>query len=193
MFAKLIYSEKSFSINPPSGGLCASHVFSLNSLFDVDVTGVGHQPAGYDQLMAIYEQYTVIGVRYKVSLVNSDAAITVMHGVSVQDQVGATPDPRVYMENGQTQWKILGGKSEASDSISEFAGYISMPATHGKTYQEYISEDIYRGTASASPTEQAFLHIWAAEISTGDPGPVLGVIELEFNCLFQGTKLNALS
>ena len=42
-------------------GVCGSEkVYRLNSLFDPDLSGVGHQPYGYDQLMAIYQRYKVI-------------------------------------------------------------------------------------------------------------------------------------
>lgn len=35
------------------------HVYSVGGCYDPDITGVGHQPRGYDQLMTMYENYQV--------------------------------------------------------------------------------------------------------------------------------------
>ena len=64
--AKLIYAENGYQLNTTSG-LCGVRIFSLSSLFDPDVTGTGHQPVGYDQIMALYEEYIVKGVSYSHS------------------------------------------------------------------------------------------------------------------------------
>jgi len=40
--------------------------FSLNSLYDPDYTGGGHQPYGFDQLTQIYQRYKVNGVHIKL-------------------------------------------------------------------------------------------------------------------------------
>lgn len=38
----------------------------LNGLWDVDFSGVGHQPLGFDQLMAIYGKYKVMSVKVEL-------------------------------------------------------------------------------------------------------------------------------
>jgi len=46
--------------------------FSLNSLYDPDITGSGHQPYGYDQLAALYKLYRVEGVRISITAFASE-------------------------------------------------------------------------------------------------------------------------
>ena len=59
----LRYSEP-IILKPGIAGISAYHVFSLNGMYDPDITGVfGHQPRGFDQLMALYEHYVVIGAK----------------------------------------------------------------------------------------------------------------------------------
>ena len=61
MAATLLYSDQ-ITLNPAAGTV-SKHVFSANGLFDPNITGVGHQPRGFDQYMALYNHYTVIGAR----------------------------------------------------------------------------------------------------------------------------------
>lgn len=48
--------------------------FRLNSLYDPDYTGTGHQPRFFDQWSAIYGSYNVYKVRVKVILIASAAS-----------------------------------------------------------------------------------------------------------------------
>lgn len=48
-------------------------VYRLNSLFDPDETGVGHQPYGYDQITPLYRNYKVNAVRVKFTLTDPTA------------------------------------------------------------------------------------------------------------------------
>jgi len=52
----------------PAIGAAAGYVFNLNSLHDPNTSGVGHQPTGFDQLIAIYEQllFTVSNTVFKL-------------------------------------------------------------------------------------------------------------------------------
>lgn len=55
--AVLPYFETGLSINPAAGGVVGSYVFQINGPYDPNVTGIGHQPLGFDQLMLMYEHY----------------------------------------------------------------------------------------------------------------------------------------
>lgn len=191
--SSLIYSEKDISVNPGLAGSTGVRVFSLSSLYDPDFTGAGHQPAGFDQIMAIYEQFQVISVKYRIVITNQDGTEGAIHGVSVCDVSTTNPDARVYIENGQTQWNVTTGNTQCGPSVSTFCGVVDLPKSHGLSYSQYMGDDVYKGSASASPTENMFLHVWAASSAGADSGTQLLLIELQYDCLFTGGKLNALS
>jgi hypothetical protein len=44
--------------------------YRLNSLYDPDLTGAGHQPSYYDVLSLVYNQYYVRGAQFKIEFVN---------------------------------------------------------------------------------------------------------------------------
>lgn len=58
------YVEK---ITITSGVLCGLHTFRLNSMFDPNYTGTGHQALFRDVFSGIYSRYRVNSVKYKIT------------------------------------------------------------------------------------------------------------------------------
>lgn len=56
------------TMNPAAAVTSTCHVFRLNSLYDPDYTGAGHQPYGYDQMSTFWTDYRVVGVRWKLTM-----------------------------------------------------------------------------------------------------------------------------
>jgi hypothetical protein len=66
---QLAYSSSDILGNSTTTIFGTSKVFSLNSLFDPDISGTGHQPYGFDQLCSStgpYTRYKVIGVELEL-------------------------------------------------------------------------------------------------------------------------------
>jgi hypothetical protein len=53
----------------------AAQVFRMNSLFDPDKTGVGHQPSYFDALQSIYSRYCVMGAQARLSFKNVTTSV----------------------------------------------------------------------------------------------------------------------
>ena len=195
LFTKFIYSETGLNLDPGIGGTTGVRVFDLNSLFDPDVTGSGHQPAGFDQMMAVYEEYLVYGVRYKISFYGTDTGNEYIGGVTITDQISTVSDPRVYIENGMTQWGLVCAKAAgAGERIKEFSGYVDLSKVHGESWASYSEQYSYKGNASASPPDRAYLHCWVAPANaSSDLSASVWCVELEYHCILSGGKLNALS
>jgi len=68
---KLKYTENVYAT---STGGDYTYIFRLNSIYDFDYSGTGHQPMGHDQLATLYENYRVTGVRWQIKAFNCDAA-----------------------------------------------------------------------------------------------------------------------
>jgi hypothetical protein len=54
-----------------SAGVGGVYQYRLNSIFDPDLTGVGHQPYTRDTWAAVYSTYTVMSCRYVVQAVST--------------------------------------------------------------------------------------------------------------------------
>lgn len=64
VLTKLTYCD-TVAVSPATGS--ARHVFRMNSIQDVDYTGVGHQPAFHDRWAQLYNQYRVLSCAYQVT------------------------------------------------------------------------------------------------------------------------------
>ena len=71
MAVKLTYCDVITVPNTDTG--TAAYRFRLNSIFDPDYTGGGHQPRGHDQWASIYSKYCVIGAKVKVEPIYSSS------------------------------------------------------------------------------------------------------------------------
>jgi hypothetical protein len=80
----LRYSETLTFTTGAAGVVGTINLFRLNSLFDPNQTGVGHQPYGFDQLSLFYQQYIVHS--FKVTLlantIGSTAEVAVCHALN---------------------------------------------------------------------------------------------------------------
>ena len=68
---KLLYSDN--RVITPTAAAATAYVYSANGLYDPDITGAGHQPMSFDQLIGMYEHYTVQSGKITVNFVNENA------------------------------------------------------------------------------------------------------------------------
>lgn len=97
----------------------SAQVFRLNSLFDPDLTGAGHQPSQYDQVCALYTEYLVEHCNVEIELFNGgSAAARVVIAACETNNSSATVDS--IAEQTYSWVKILG------------------PGTGGNAYWKFI-------------------------------------------------------
>lgn len=166
------------------------HVFTANGLYDVNITGVGHQPAGYDQIMAIYNEYIVLGSTIRVSFANSDSTQDVICGITLADFATTSNDARVYIENGNTVWGQLGKFGSGNDMLTlKHSADIAKYST-----QAVIDDDNFSANATSNPTDTHNYHVWVGPVdASGDIGAVIINVEIRFDCLFRDPSQTALS
>lgn len=164
---KMKYAE---DVSISSTGL---YQFNLNSIFDPNRTGIGHQPYGHDQLSPLYNRYRVISCGWRCSAVSS----------SVPLQLGAIPsnEPIIY-----TQMDALKEAPRAKYVVQNFggstniiSGKVHLPSLVGRTTAQYMADDRYQATVGTSPAEAAVLNIFLAN-PQGQPIPGTVNVILEY-------------
>lgn len=179
----LLYNE-THSLNPASGSV-TQHVFSCNSLYDPDRTGVGHQPRGFDQLMAFYDHFVVIASRIRVDFVNTDTVNGQKVGISIMDSTLTPTDVRDYVENGNTKILMLGtaGSAKAVQSI-----VFNVNPNKFLDRTKPLSDPDLKGNISANPSEECFYHVWAIGSIGQDTAIVNMNVMIEYTAVFLEPK-----
>lgn len=157
--ATLRYFEPNFTIDPGAAGTAAAYVFSANGLYDPNITGTGHQPLGFDQLMAMYNHYVVIGASIRVTFWNEDSTYTQL--VALSTQSGSTPTATMtnLIEQGRCKWTTVGVANSGNDRKT-----LSLKINPNKfmTRSSPLSDPNVKGDSTANPAEQAYFHVMAA-------------------------------
>lgn len=170
------------------------HTFSANGMYDTDITGVGHQPHGFDQMMLAYDHYTVLGAKCTVTFIPAVTTPVVpgYFGVFVDDDstlnYGGAKD---LLESAQGKGKIVLAGNTNDGNHKRVTRYFSAKKFFGKKYM--VGAEGYRGSTSANPTEGAFFQIWHAAIGGTDPGAVTMLVEIEFIAMLTEPKYLAQS
>jgi len=161
---RLRYST-SFSGACTAGAITSTQVFRANDLFDPDLTGTGHQPMGFDQLMTWYNHFCV-----------RTALITLV----CRNTAATTPTVCLRIDGDLTPITVI-------DRIVELGGCVTVDLEpkggYGSVKKMSIHADIaklqgvkpgtitadanLRGTAAASPSEVTYFHITSWDTSTG--------------------------
>lgn len=153
-FCKMKYAD-TFQLTTAGGSV---YRFNLNSTFDPNRSGVGHQPYGRDQLAILFNRYRVWRVSYAISMYNSSTSTKVAVCPS-NIEMGASTTSEI-MENPQSKWAIqLPGGSQ-----KVIRGTVDLAKLTGRTKTQYMSDDRYQAEASASPAELLILNIFGGTI-----------------------------
>ena len=184
------YLEPQILLNPASGTI-ASYVFTMNGIQDPNVTGAGHQVLGFDEIMPLYDHFTVIGSRARVTFINQNATTPIQVVLSLRDNSTVTNDDAQIIENGLCRYATLGGSNGGRNQAT-----LQMNCSPTKFFgQKVVGEDKYQGTISNNPADQVYLHIMAyAMDGTTDPASdIIAQVEIDYVTILTEPKLLARS
>lgn len=166
MPASFVYANTGFYAES-AAGTGFQNVWALNSLFDPDVTNVGHQPLYYDQTFALtgpYSRYRVDSVQVTIEVYNTSSA-PILAGWYVQPGAVDLPSITVLQEKPWGQTCLL-GLPAASSGRKRWIINIPCPKALGVTKARYKDDDIFAGVYNGSPSKIGYLIIMIYGIGT---------------------------
>lgn len=152
----LRYASGHFGLSSTSG-VVSSYVLSANGCYDPDITGTGHQPMGFDQMMAFYNHYCVTHCKLTARF---GTAVGSYGTASIRVDADTTPltDIERIMEFG-------GNVSVGLEAIGAFGANkvlemsVDIAKLQGISPSALTADSTLRGTAAANPAEQSYFHI----------------------------------
>lgn len=163
-----------------AAGATTSHGFRANDLYDPDYSGVGSQPYYFDQLMAMYNKFTVIGSKITVMpFGNSTTGEYAIVGIYRDtDTTARTANLVECMEAPGTKWIGIG---DANQNPRKLSLTWSAKKTHGG---KPLSNPDLAGSASASPTNSDFFRIFTGcPTAATNPGTVTCNVVIEYTAI----------
>lgn len=183
----LKYCDYEVNVDPTLGS-CAVKVFTANGLYDPDISGVGHQPNGFDQYMQLFTEYCVLGATIKVIAQNTDGTYAQTVGIALCDFATVNSDIRVYIENGNCTFTTIGTRDHGDDIRTlTYQADIQKFSSENPTYQ-----DNFKGTVSTNPTDTHYFHIFAGT-GTVNSNAVQCLVTISYDVIFSTPSLTSLS
>ena len=148
---------QSFQFTP--GTTAVDQTFRANSCFDPDLTGTGHQPYGFDQLMLFFDHYCVTGARIKVTFSGGPQCVyngMVLLKSDASSLTGSTMDTLKEQNAG----KIC---TVFPDSMVRTISK-GFSARKFFTCKDPVGEDELNGSLTANPIEAAYFHVCAGGV-----------------------------
>jgi len=162
---KLKYADGPYTLSVPFADISTDYQFNLNSLFDPNRTGTGHQPLGHDQLDLLYNRYRVFAASYRVEFYPNPpgSSFQAAHFVSLRNDATtmSSLSLNAVRETPHTLVKI--GRFDAP---TIFTGRVSLPKLTGQTSAQYKAGTNYEAQMSASPTELMTLNIGSVPLTS---------------------------
>jgi len=167
-----------FALDSGAGDVLAANVFSANGIFACNITAAGGQPTGFDQHMALYDHFTVIGSKISVHCASSTAAAD----LDAEDQVYCfvtslttnvaltTLDEYVRQQDKTPRLQYIGHADGSAASR-----WLTDTVSTKKWFKvaNIIGESQFQGTIAANPTEGVFFHVCAAPVTVAQNPPAI--------------------
>lgn len=177
LFNTLKYAEL-VTINLGAGGE-GYYTFCCNGMYDPNITGTGHQPLYFDQLSAIYDHYTVLSSKIKVTPFTVSAGYPVV--ISLWQDDDSSPTIAAYSTAIERPGSYSTVVDLARNTANPMFSYWDARKTFGGDPQ---AQDSLQGSASANPSETTNWMIYANGTLVLASGSITVLVEIEYNAVW---------
>lgn len=151
--------------------------FRLNSPYDPDYTGAGSQPPYFDRMSALYSSFRVIAAKYRVRAVPASGVAQV---IAVWTAAVATAVATKEAAISQTDARTITASSYADPDQNAIKRYIPIAKGFGVERAEIETDSDYSGSASANPTKQLYLNLYAGNLYSTTTSVAYSLVEITY-------------
>jgi len=169
--------------------------FTANGMFDPYFPLGGHQPKGFDQWMAVYNHYNVVGAKINVKCVSTHDnnccwGVTLTPETGTMSNLSLTEALENRYNKGAKYISWNNGTTATNNNRPITCTY-SQKKQFGKNA---TSKDSLTGTATSNPTERSFFEVWMGKIQTDTGVKTLDfVVTIDYIALFTEPRVLAQS
>jgi hypothetical protein len=142
------------------------YAFNLNSIWDPNRTGIGHQPYGFDTLATLYNRYRVISCGWRVCVNAVPGTANNCLGVIPSNEVLTFATMSELRENPRARYVT----QSSGGGIVWCSGKTYIPSLVGRNKAQYMADDRYQASTTSSPNELAVLNCLTSTVSNTADG-----------------------
>jgi len=181
MIRKLRYYEQNIQLDP-TAGLAGWYYFRANDLYDPNYTGTGHQPMGFDQWMAFYNKFTVLGSKITCTFFNNNTTAVPQDWNCTLRKVTTPTNSTLSdtLEAGGCSHRVMQNDKNV---------VLSKTYSHRKEHALTVHDGQTAGTASSSPLDEQYFELGIWGINAADNSTIDVVVKIEYTALFYDPKV----
>ncbi len=179
----LMYASNGFHF--ASSATPAAQVFAANSVFDPDVTGTGHQPHYFDQLAAIYTEYTVLEFRAEMSISNQSTTIPANWVYLVSDSDSSSASVESLTESQYATSGIIAATGSGPASLTVRTPPVSIVKLSGHG-QAIRNDTVLSAIVSLNPADLIYFIFKMSDTSGVSSMNCYVNFKLFFRTVFRG-------
>lgn len=180
-FPNKIITKLRYGFNQSSGALTnetiQDYVFRMNSIFDPDFTGTGHQPLWHDTYSTIYETYRVLGSQMTITFAPSVYSYNGSFGPYVVGITGnrvstsalGYSNVQQLMESADTTFDVIGLDS---------ARTITLDYSPSSKLGTSATEDTVGASVGSNPPNAYYGHVWVTQVNGAAVPATTGEVNL---------------
>lgn len=155
LYTKLVYNE---ILGRTPANFVDNYVFTINSPYDPNFTGVGSQPAGFDQYATLYNSYQCLGSAISVKIINYSNVSGIYYAINPQRDSTAI----LYQDAVEQPYnrRALCGTA-GSINIKRLSNFMRLKKLVGRETADLQ----YSSAVTASPTA---LYYWMLSFFSSD-------------------------
>ena len=173
----------------PAAGSYAVHQFALASVYDPDITSVGHQPQGYDLITPHYSKYHVLGVKWKCLAYTTDnstgAPMAVGSRVTQDTTFGTFGSLNAMLENYQFRNVRTVAANPGNQAKCYIRGSVNLAKVTGLPWNNVLRSADVTDNPAISPTLNLF--VFPADLAS-NVGTVFLLVTLDYDVIFSERK-----
>lgn len=135
-----------------------NQIMRLNSIFDPDLTGTGHQPYGYDQLSALYNRYRVLKTSWKISFHSENVGFFICVIPTNGNLATAVTNLASFTAACEVPYATTRIQGNGANSVV-MINSIELNKLNGTLKVEYLADDRFEAQIGANPSELLILNI----------------------------------
>lgn len=180
----LKYAELFQMSTSAAGVIGTQQVMRLNSLYDPNHTGAGHQPYGFDNLSPLYAKYRVDRVKFKITMSTPAAANDMIGYASVSPGTSAALTGKANWQPFEWPNCSTCHLSSTGDRRGILRGSFHLHQLAGVSKLKYEADDVYASAIGADPDQDILLTFSVGSYSLSVSQVCSALIELEYGTTF---------